>query len=186
MKYPRPPICNVATKLKKDTGTLREESHSALSAFCDLRALAALVVCLAGLTLVALAVAPANYSAGNANTVVGTNDAGAVTSPHDGDRGTKPDRIGVALPATGWVATGSLATARGRHTTTLLPSGKVLVVGGNDESGGLFTGYLSSAELYDPATGSWSSTGSLHTARGDHTATLLPNGKVLVAGGSYT
>ena len=76
-----------------------------------------------------------------------------------------------------WVTTGSLGAARFAHTATLLSSGKVLVAGGRNSS------YLSSAELYDPATGSWSSTGSLGTARADHTATLLPNGKVLVAAG---
>ena len=76
-----------------------------------------------------------------------------------------------------WVPTGSLVTARSRHTATLLPNGKVLVAGGNNGSA------LSSAELYDPATGTWTATGSLGTARERPTATLLPNGKVLVAGG---
>src|SRR5947207_3114499 len=75
--------------------------------------------------------------------------------------------------------TGSLATARGGHTTTLLPNGKVLVAGGYN-----FTdGHLASAELYDPASGTWTATGSLFTARSSHTATLLSNGKLLVAGG---
>ena len=60
----------------------------------------------------------------------------------------------------------------------MLPNGKVLVAGGDDSSG-----LLASAELYDPASGTWTATGDLSTARRRHTATLLPNGKVLVAGG---
>ena len=76
-----------------------------------------------------------------------------------------------------WSPTGSLTTARGFHTATLLPSGKVLVAGGYDGDS------LASAELYDPSTGKWSPTGSLSIARAYHTATLLPNGKVLVVGG---
>jgi len=76
--------------------------------------------------------------------------------------------------------TGSLVTARWRHTATLLPNGKVLVAAGEDSS----FNFLASAELYDPATGSWTATGSLATPRANHTATLLPNGKVLAAGGA--
>ncbi|MFN7986789.1 MAG: kelch repeat-containing protein [Thermoanaerobaculia bacterium] len=86
-------------------------------------------------------------------------------------------------PATGsFTATGSLATARINHTATLLPSGRVLVAGGENGS------YVATAELYDPAAnggvGAFTSTGSLGTARSGHLATLLPSGKVLVAGGS--
>src|SRR5439155_1631242 len=78
-----------------------------------------------------------------------------------------------------WTATGSLGAARGEHTATLLPNGKVLVAGGVSNS----YSFLVNAELYDPASGTWTATGSLGAARSDHTATLLPNGKVLVAGG---
>src|SRR6185503_9571744 len=73
--------------------------------------------------------------------------------------------------------TGNLLTGRLGHTATLLLNGKVLVAGGYN---GL---YLTSAQLYEPASGTWTATGSLGTGRLGHTATLLPNGKVLVAGG---
>ena len=43
---------------------------------------------------------------------------------------------------------------------------------------------LSSAELHDPATGVWTTTGTMNTSRGFHTATLLANGQVVAAGGS--
>ncbi len=77
------------------------------------------------------------------------------------------------------VAAANLTTARDLHTATVLPSGKVLVVGG-------FGGTrLASAELFDPASNTWSPAGSLSTARQYHTATLLPSGKVLVAGGVF-
>ena len=82
----------------------------------------------------------------------------------------------------GWMATGSLNTGRTSHTATLLPNGKVLVTGGYTHNG-LVQMFLASAELYDPASGSWTATGSLNIGRYQHTATLLPNGKVLVSGG---
>jgi len=87
-------------------------------------------------------------------------------------------------PASGtWTATGSLSIARRWSTATLLPNGKVLVAGGDDGTTVLGTNVLSSAELYDPASGAWTPTGSLITARSSHSATLLANGKVLMAGG---
>ena len=86
-------------------------------------------------------------------------------------------------PGTGaWTPTGSLATSRYQATATLLPNGKVLVAGGIHGTGALAFS-LATAEIYDPATGTWSATGSMNVARAGQTATLLPNGKVLIAGG---
>jgi uncharacterized protein (TIGR03437 family) len=70
--------------------------------------------------------------------------------------------------------TGSMTIARIGYTATLLPSGKVLIAGGN----------TAAAELYDPATGTFTRTGDMTTLRSNHSATLLPDGKVLIAGGS--
>ena len=83
-----------------------------------------------------------------------------------------------------WSAAGSLATARGYHTATLLANGKVLVVGGLGVGPAAPPIRIASAELYDPATNTWSAAGSLATARAHHTATSLADGRVLVAGGS--
>ena len=81
-----------------------------------------------------------------------------------------------------FVLTGSMTTPRDGHSATLLPNGKVLIAGGGPRING--RGYsLASAELYDPATGTFSATGSMTVERLFHTATLLNDGKVLIAGG---
>jgi N-acetylneuraminic acid mutarotase len=82
-----------------------------------------------------------------------------------------------------WTTTASLNAGRAVFTQTLLSSGQVLAAGGNDGNAQLH-GYATSSELYDTSTGKWTTTGSLNVARDSHTATLLANGKVLVAGGT--
>src|SRR6202162_3277285 len=78
----------------------------------------------------------------------------------------------------GFVLTGSLNTARASHTSTVLNNGMVLIAGGYD--GNIFA----SAELYHPASRTFTYPGSLNNARTYHTATLLNNGMVLIAGGT--
>jgi hypothetical protein len=79
--------------------------------------------------------------------------------------------------------TGAMATARAGHTATLLPDGRVLVAGGRRIAGANAWLAVASAELYDPKTGTFSATGPLATARQYHAATLLTDGRVLIAGG---
>jgi hypothetical protein len=89
-------------------------------------------------------------------------------------------------PSSGkFTQTGSMKTGRMCFTATTLQDGRVLVAGGDD--GGACTAYdniFSSAEIYDPQTRKFTPTGSMTSPRLGATATLLDNGKVLIAGGT--
>jgi hypothetical protein len=86
-------------------------------------------------------------------------------------------------PATGeWTLTGSMNEARAGFRTTLLGDGEVLASGGV-HTGGSSPEITNTAELYDPETGTWTLTGSMHHERTRHTATVLADGTVLVTGG---
>jgi hypothetical protein len=90
---------------------------------------------------------------------------------------------GLTVGASSFRSAGSLNTSRTGHTATLLPNGKVLIAGGeNNLSSGNDT-TLASCEIYDPVSQTFSLTGSLNSARTGHAAMLLPSGKVLIAGG---
>jgi N-acetylneuraminic acid mutarotase len=90
-----------------------------------------------------------------------------------------------AAQANAWTTATAMANPRYEHSASLLGNGKVLVAGGSNAIIGSCncTTFIAAAELYDPTANSWTTTASLLTARYAHTATVLLNGKVLVAGG---
>ena len=75
-----------------------------------------------------------------------------------------------------------MSAERAAHTATLLPDGQVLIAGGFREEGTQEIA-IASAEIFDPATNTFTPTSDMNEPRNGHTATLLPNGKVLLAGG---
>src|SRR5262249_39548376 len=105
--------------------------------------------------------------------------------------------VSAAAAVTAWPAgvaptpTGTMASPHGFATAPRLANGRVLIAGGDVEvhttnaavSDTPMVGGISQLDLYDPSTGSFSPAGPLGTPRYAHTATLLPNGKVLLVGG---
>jgi hypothetical protein len=87
-------------------------------------------------------------------------------------------------PATGkFSSTAAMDEGRQQHTATLLADGRILIAGGYWSDGQKWR-VLSSTEMYDPATGDFSPIGSMGTPREGHSATLLNDGRVLIAGGT--
>jgi hypothetical protein len=90
-------------------------------------------------------------------------------------------------PQTGtWGPTGSLHAARERQASATLHKGRVLVTGGTGTCGARGCPTLSSAELYDPSSGTWTLAGNMAHRRWAHQATTLASGLVLVEGGVWT
>ena len=87
-------------------------------------------------------------------------------------------------PATGiWSRAATMSVARGGHTATVLSNGTVVVVGG--ASGTYSAPNLhTSAEVFDPAAGTWTATASVSLGRGFHRSVALGNGRLLMTGGS--
>jgi Domain of unknown function DUF11/PKD domain/Bacterial Ig-like domain/Bacterial Ig-like domain (group 2) len=119
--------------------------------------------------------APANNAATTLTNVV---------SPPVGPQGLTPTATSEVfnLTSLNWSAASVMSTARAGTSLTVLADGTVLVLGGVNAAGYTFSP-VATGELFNPSTGTWAPTTSLIAPRAFHTATLLPNGDVLITGG---
>src|SRR5215211_6191562 len=108
---------------------------------------------------------------------VATASPNATFPSPSGSAAPSASPIPVAGPGGVWIPTGSTVTPRSGHDAVRLLDGRVLIVGGQENSSGRA---LMSAEIYEPATGTWSATGSMLKPKDGFPATLLLDGKVLV------
>lgn len=100
-----------------------------------------------------------------------------------GPTGATLSSVEIFDPVAGtWSSPDPMAGSRAHHTATLLQSGRVLVAGGFTNDAGPLD-YQPTAEIFDPGPGTWTPAGNLFWRRGGHTATLLSDGRVLLAGG---
>src|SRR5439155_1871632 len=129
---------------------------------------------------------PLNPAAGGAGGATPTAGESTTVLPDGrlllvGGEGSNGSRAWLLDPQTGTIAPviGTLSHARAWHTATVLPNGQVLIFGGIDGAGAV----VQSAEVFDPATQTFSELSLAFTPRAFHTATLLLDGRVLLAGG---
>jgi hypothetical protein len=119
-------------------------------------------------------------------TISALGDGGALLTGGTGGVALVSDAVERFDPAEAkWRAAGHMLHVRAAHTATLLRDGRVLIAGGLSCCHALPAPFFfaSSAEIYDPATGGLTATGSMHDERGLHAAALLPDGRVLITGG---
>ncbi len=116
---------------------------------------------------------------------VPTRTGGVMVIGGFGPTGTTLSTVEVYDPAAdSWTQVASMAQARASETATVVSGSRILVAGGFTNVSGTLD-YSQGAEVFNPITGAWTATtGPLQAVRGGHSATLLPDGRVLLAGGT--